>query len=84
MIFTVTINNSQANKQIAAPVACNNNQNMCVYGSYCTGLADTCTGVCHNSCFKCNGPSSTQCTQCNPFSDRGRRGPSNGSCGNSK
>jgi hypothetical protein len=75
MIYTITIDAGQANKKIAAPVACNSNQNMCVYGTYCSSNADTCTGICHPSCFKCNGPLDTNCLTCSPLSKEGYNPP---------
>ena len=69
---------------MVAPGVCNSVQDRCIYGKFCTGPTDTCTGTCHFSCFKCTGAASTNCTQCSPLSSLGKTGPTGGSCGNRK
>lgn len=69
---------------MVAPGTCNDIQERCIYGYYCTGSTDTCTGVCHPSCFKCSGTSASNCTQCSPLTSKGKDVPSSGSCSGSK
>jgi len=66
---------------MVAPGTCNNIQERCILGTYCTGASDTCSGICHASCFKCSGPSASDCTQCSPLFKGGSKLPIAGSCG---
>ena len=69
---------------MVAPAQCDSIQERCIYGFYCTGNTDTCTGVCHPTCLKCTGSGDSNCTQCSPLSYRGNLGPLSGKCGGCK
>jgi hypothetical protein len=81
---TRTQTNIDNSSKMVAPTTCNNVQERCIYGFYCTGTTDTCTGVCHPTCLKCNGPNDTNCTQCSPLSYGGKMGLVGNKCQGSK
>lgn len=79
-LYTLTLSKSNAGTKSVGGT-CNSVQERCIYGSYCTASKDTCTGTCHPTCLKCNGPNANNCLECSPLSSRGKLGPQSGSCG---